>query len=111
MSKNLPVIEVLTSEEYEAQSLNTENPVLDNLAAQDNPRLPREYNRRVVAQQFMDTFHIIGGAPRMAEWANSHPTEYYRLYSKLFPSDAKGAMSSGDEKVIKMVVPMTELDK
>jgi hypothetical protein len=52
--------------------------------------IPNKYTREVkdvIAQCFTD----IGGAAAFAAWAKAHPTEFYKLYSKLLPIQLQGA--------------------
>lgn len=49
----------------------------------------RPENRNNIIKQFEDTFHLIGGVPRLALWADQNPTQFFLLYSKLIPNAAK----------------------
>ena len=48
----------------------------------------KEFKRQQVIDAFQDSFELIGGVPRLAAWAHFHPTEFFKLYSKLMPSQA-----------------------
>ena len=72
--------------------------------------LPRELNRRQVVTSFIDCFHLIGGVPRMAYWADTHPTEFYKLYARLLPSQATKDVDDTAQRVIIHAVPRSELD-
>ena len=72
--------------------------------------LPRELNRRQVVHSFMDAFHLIGGVPRLAYWADSHPTEFYKLYARLLPSQATKDVAETHERRIIHAIPPTDLD-
>lgn len=72
--------------------------------------LPRELNRRQVVTSFIDCFHLIGGVPRMAYWADTHPTEFYKLYSRLLPSQATKDVDDTSKRVIIHAVPKSALD-
>ena len=74
--------------------------------------LPREVSRKRVAAAFGDAFELIGGVPRLALWANANETEFYKLFAKLLPSAASGDLDeSKEEKVIRHILPHTDLDK
>jgi hypothetical protein len=73
--------------------------------------LPRELSRKRVAQAFSDAFELIGGVSRLAEWADKNETDFYKLYAKLMPTAASGDMSETNERVIRHVLPPTELDQ
>jgi len=34
-------------------------------------------------------FLRLGGTSRMAEWAEENPTDFYKIYSRLIPTDVK----------------------
>jgi len=53
-------------------------------------RLPRDLRTRNVKEQFQFAFELIGGIPRLAHWANTHPSQFYALYSKLIPASVVG---------------------
>ena len=41
-------------------------------------------------QAVKSVFELIGGVPRMALWADQNPTDFYRLFAKLIPSQITG---------------------
>ena len=59
----------------------------------------KEFKRQQVIDAFQDSFELIGGIPRLAAWAHFHPTEFYKLYSKLLPSQAIHDFGQGDGKL------------
>jgi len=73
--------------------------------------LPRELSRKRVTQAFMDAFELIGGTPRLALWADAHPTDFYKLYAKLFPSQASKDLDPEHKFHVIHVLPRTELDE
>jgi hypothetical protein len=46
---------------------------------------------------------MIGGVPRLALWADEHPSEFFAMYSKLLPSAAKLEVSHVDASNLKTV--------
>lgn len=63
--------------------------------------VPREVNRQRVTTAFHDAFELIGGVPRLAHWADSHPTDFFKLYARVLPSEAQAhGAESEDYKVI-----------
>lgn len=66
-------------------------------------------NRQRVMQAFMDSFELIGGVPRLAIWADENPADFYRLFSKLLPSQSINIMNN-NQTVIKHVLPPSPLD-
>lgn len=106
MSDDKKVIEFISREEWEKQ-----------LSAKANDgggqiTLPRELNRRRVVSAFMDAFELVGGVPRLVEWA-ANPLNYgdfLKLYARLLPSQANSELPDGNEKVIKHVLPRSKLD-
>jgi hypothetical protein len=50
--------------------------------------------RSEVVTAFNLAFQMIGGVPRMALWADQNPGEFYKLYSRLLPSQASQELDS-----------------
>lgn len=105
------VVEFISKEAYEReQAMEGE---LSRLATGDvntRVRVPREVGRKRVINAFQDAFELIGGTPRLADWANDHPTEFYKLYGKLLPSGASAAFGEANELVVRHVLPQSPLD-
>lgn len=40
-----------------------------------------------VRDNFAQTFEALGGVEALTAWAEQHPTEFYKLFAKLMPSD------------------------
>lgn len=74
-------------------------------------RLPREVDRRRVANAFEDAFELIGGVPRLALWADKHESAFYKLYARLAPTSAQSKVDVSGGIVVKHVLPRTELDE
>jgi hypothetical protein len=76
-------------------------------------RIPRKANRRKaqVVDALNDAFELIGGAPRLALWADTNPTEFYRIWSKLAPKDICATVESNAELKIVHVLPPGKLDQ
>ena len=65
--------------------------VEENLVALANaPKLPAYTRTRNVRLQFQYAFELIGGIPRLANWAHQNPDKFYQLYSKLIPAQVTG---------------------
>lgn len=90
---------------------------LSGIATQGNGvsriSVPRELKRQRVVNAFQDAFELIGGVPRLALWADTHPTDFFKLYARLLPVEAsqKGASASQEKPTIIHVVPPGPLDK
>ena len=70
--------------------------------------IPRtgQFKRHQVVSAFQDSFELIGGIPRLAAWAHTHPTEFYKLYSKLLGNQLEvNVDNSGIIKVIHAIAP------
>jgi hypothetical protein len=66
--------------------------VEDNLAnLASAATLPSYTKTKNVRLQFQHAFELIGGIPRLAHWAHTHPTQFFQLYSKLIPAQVTGA--------------------
>lgn len=68
--------------------------------------VPRELKRQRVVNAFHDAFELIGGVPRLAHWADTHPTDFFKLYARLLPTEAaKSAVGDGSLTVIHVIPP------
>jgi hypothetical protein len=56
----------------------------------------KEFKRQQVIDAFQHSFELIGGVPRLAAWAHHNPTEFFKLYSKLLPSQSIHDFGGGD---------------
>ena len=68
------------------------------------------FNREDVVRAFTDSFELIGGVPRLATWAHSHQTEFYRLYAKLLPSSAQKQITHDGKVIIEHALQPGPLD-
>lgn len=75
--------------------------------------LPRELNRKRVVSAFMDAFELVGGVPRLVEWAaqDENYGDFLKLYARLLPSQASSDLEPAAERVIKHVLPRSKLDE
>lgn len=71
----------------------------------------KEFSRKQVVESFQMAFDLIGGVPRLALWAHQNETEFYKLYSRLLPSQASSALGETNEMIVKHVLPRTALDE
>lgn len=75
------------------------------------PHLPQgkltnnSLRRADVVTAFNLAFQMIGGVPRMALWADQNPGEFYKLYSRLLPSQAAQELDSTSELRIIHALP------
>jgi hypothetical protein len=103
------VIQFIPREVYEAEMHQTLSALSESTK---NLRIPAsgELSRKRVVQAFLDAFECIGGLPRLAVWANENPSEFYKLYARLLPSQASQAL--GEENVMRVihVLPRGPLD-
>ena len=78
-----------------------------------NITIPRAagFNRAQVVQAFDNAFHLIGGVPRLAIWADENPKEFFKLYAKLLPSQSSSSLGESTDIVIKHVLPKSKLDE
>jgi hypothetical protein len=73
--------------------------------------VPRELKRARVVNAFQDAFELIGGVPRLAHWADQHPTDFFKLYARLLPVEASQRVTHDGGVIIKHVLPKGPLDK
>tara|TARA_R110002020_G_scaffold171233_2_gene361203 strand:+ start:198 stop:599 length:402 start_codon:yes stop_codon:yes gene_type:complete len=76
-------------------------------------RVPRNphFTRKDVVQSFQSAFELIGGVPRLAIWANENETEFFKLYSRLLPSQASSALGESNTLKIELAVKPSPLDE
>ena len=86
---------------------------LEALADNKVIRIPRNphFSRKDVVQSFQSAFELIGGVPRLALWADQHTTEFYKLYSRLLPSQASSALGESNVLRIEMAIKPGALDE
>lgn len=67
----------------------------------------KEFKRQEVVDAFRHSFELIGGVPRLAAWAHHNPTEFYKLYGKLLPSQSINEMGGSDGvlRIIHSIAP------
>ena len=115
--------EFLTEEEFNAlpENDNVKDLVVPNwqetmaALAQPNKKLviPRnkDFSRKDVVTAFQNAFELIGGTARLALWAHENEGDFFKLYSRLLPSQASSALGEANELIIRHVLPRGELDK
>jgi hypothetical protein len=76
--------------------------VMSNAHAQ-RLAIPRSsaFSRKQIVGAFHSAFELIGGVPRLAAWAHTHETEFYKLYARLLPNQAQ--VDFGNDGVLKIV--------
>ena len=95
--------EIITYEEY--------SETMGEIANSPIKAIPRGVSRAEVVAAFQKSFEMIGGVPRMAVWADENPSEFYKLYAKLLPSQSSQSLDAANEKVVRHVLPRTALDE
>ena len=119
-----PIVEYIPAEEYSESAESAEQTqiqiddwdlTMQQIASKSDVRLrvPRntEFTRKDVVQAFSNAFELIGGTPRLALWAHSNEGDFFKLYSRLLPSQASSALGEANELVIKHVLPRGPLDQ
>jgi len=80
----------------------------------DGKPLRKEMNRKRVVMAVMDVYELMGGEMGMLEWAqesNENKTNFYKIWSRLLPSQAI-EIDDGSKKIyIGHVNPRTALDQ
>jgi hypothetical protein len=105
--------------------MDTTNPV-DKLMAQNLTTLAQEgqelytpsgrirrqkgITRADVIQTFAYAFEMIGGTPRLAVWADSNPTDFFKLYGRLLPSSSSAELDGVQELIIRHALPPPKTD-
>jgi hypothetical protein len=106
VSDDNKVVEFIPRDQWEKQ--------FEVEAQKESPlRLPRELNRKRVVSAFMDAFELLGGTPKLVDWAQASDENYaafLKLYARLIPSAQPGDMTEA-QKYIGHVLPRTKLDQ
>lgn len=103
------VVEFIPREVYEQEMKDTLSELAQSTKGLKIPQ-SGDLSRKRVVQAFLDAFEMIGGMPRLAVWANENPTDFYKLYARLLPSQASQALGESNELVIKHILPKGPLD-
>lgn len=48
---------------------------------------------KAVKEALQEAFDGLGGVPSLIEWAKSEPTEFYKLWTKLIPTEVKAELT------------------
>ena len=101
------VVEFIPAEEFDARMNATSEAYEDGKVTV----IPRAVSRKEVAQNFAEAFQQIGGVMRLTQWADQNESEFFRLYSRLLPSQASSALGETNEITIRHVLPRSTLDE
>lgn len=64
---------------------------------------PNKFTASVKAA-FEEAFDRMGGVEALVSWAQSEPTEFYKLYSKLLPAEVRNSVNANVDGTISIVV-------
>jgi hypothetical protein len=67
------------------------------------------FSRQELVNAFRNSFQMIGGVDALTIWAADNQTEFYKLFSKLFPA-ATLSLDAQTALIIQHAVPPTMLD-
>jgi hypothetical protein len=107
MSEN-SVIPFMSKEEFD--SMNQTLQALADGNSKVTKITKREFAKQKVMDAFHDAFDLIGGVPRLADWAHQNPTEFYKLYGKMLPAGASIDVNHDGQIIFKHVLPPSKLD-
>lgn len=51
---------------------------------------------RIVKENVIEVFNLLGGVESMVKWARSNKTEFYKLYARLIPTEVTGTINVRD---------------
>ena len=94
-------------DDWETRMIALANGELQSLTV----RRKADRRKSQVVDGLNDAFDLIGGAARLAMWADTNPTEFYRLWSKMCPKDISTTVESSGELRVLHVLPPGPLDK
>jgi len=112
MDERANIVEFIPAEEY-TEELRQMGETLSALSenSRQNVVIPRVLGRKRVTQAFMEAFEVVGGVNRLAYWAHENYGEFIKLHAKLLPGSSQKLLDESEERVIKHVIPPTELDR
>ena len=86
---------------------------LNRIASGKSIRVPKNphFTRKDVVNAFQSAFELIGGIPRLALWGNENETDFYKLYSRLLPSQASSALGESNTLRLEMAIAPGPLDE
>jgi hypothetical protein len=111
------VVKFYTEEEYaeilaQNQQLLAGSPEFEAMTSHHSKGVMRQdFSRKDVVRAFQRAFELIGGIPRLALWAHDNPTDFYKLYARLLPSQASPALGEANEMTVIHVIPRSTLDE
>ena len=105
------VVQFISEEDY-AEEMREMGETLRELSedSRANVVVPRAVGRKRVVNAFMEAFEMVGGVNRLAYWAHENYSEFIKLHAKLLPGSSQKLLDDTEERVIKHVIPPTELD-
>lgn len=65
------------------------------------PKGASNKSTKAVKEALQEAFDGLGGVPSLVEWAKSEPTEFYKLWTKLIPTEVKAELTGADGGPIK----------
>lgn len=68
-------------------------------------RKSRSLTRADVIKTFDIAFEMIGGVPRLAVWADTNPSEFFKLYGRLLPTSSTSELDGASELIIRHALP------
>lgn len=68
-------------------------------------RRSQTYSRADIISAFTDTFQLIGGVSRFALWADSNPTDFYKLHARLLPASSTTELDGPQDLIIQHAIP------
>lgn len=115
--KPLKVPELTEAELLAIQSADAEIRAsgLVNMVNRVLPAIPSNYqfvlrDRQFVANAMNACFDLIGGVPRIVQWADQNPGEFYKLYAKMMPEVEKANQALNAQINITNHIPRSALD-
>ena len=74
--------------------------------------IPRESSGgQKISSAFRDAFELIGGVPRLAVWADTHPTDFYKLAARMIPPEMGSSVTHDGQVQIQHILPPGPLDE
>lgn len=81
-----------------------------DLFEQNLPQVPAHYvfkdrDRQFTSDALYAVFDLIGGVPKMAQWAMQNPGEYYKLFARTMPEAEKAQQAPAITQIFHAAAP------
>lgn len=73
----------------------------DGTPGPGRPKGSTNKSTATIKAAFLEAFQARGGVPALLKWAEGNETDFYRLASKLIPTEISGSLTINHEEALK----------